>query len=413
MKTFLLLFALLYSTSFIAQNYWNGLPSAPLSESRYDDVFFLNDNTGWAVNGSEGKVLKTTDGGSTWEIQFVVPNSYFRNIEFLNNDIGFLGTLDGQFYRSDDGGANWNLVTINPNPQAICGLDAVGSSTIYGCGAFFTPAYIIKSDDNGLTWIYTDMSAHANASVEIIFVDELLGYASGGNVSGGVVLKTTDGGVTWTEIYNSQVPGDLVWKLQLLENNTHIYGTIQSNVSGKLLKSSDSGLSWETKSFFDPFIQALGFITPDHGWVGGHNSGFFETTDGGETWTPVFTGQNLNRIFIISPNLAYASGHTLYKYSELVSLEEMSEESAKKLEVKIAPNPISDKLNLSINFMHTDNLVVELYDMNGRLLQTLVIDKISQAQTKDYSFDFPYASGTYSVNIHTNNGRRSQLIIKN
>jgi hypothetical protein len=44
------------------------------------------------------------------------------------------------------------------NPEAICGLDAVGESTVYGCGAYFTPAYIIKSTDSGDNWHYIDMS---------------------------------------------------------------------------------------------------------------------------------------------------------------------------------------------------------------------------------------------------------------
>src|SRR5690606_40270989 len=109
-------------------------------------------------------------GGITWTEQLnesmLGGNYYFRNIEFLNSDIGYLGTLNGKVFSTSDGGANWSeILNIAPNPPAICGFSAIGSSTVYGCGAYFSPAYIIKSTDSGTTWNYIDMSPHANTLV--------------------------------------------------------------------------------------------------------------------------------------------------------------------------------------------------------------------------------------------------------
>lgn len=407
--TTLFIFTILFNLSFSQWSILTGVPPA----GRYDDIFFLDNDTGWAVSGSEGTVYKTTDGGINWIQQFYVP-FYLRNIEFLNQDIGFLGTLDGRFYRTTDGGANWEIVSISPNPPAICGLDAVGTSTVYGCGAYFSPAYIIKSVDSGVSWEYINMSSYSTGLVEILFVDELLGYASGKSSTGAVILKTIDGGDTWTEIYNSQIPGEYVWKLQLLENNTHIYGSIQSNTQGKLLKSIDAGLTWETKPFIDNFVQAVGFISPDRGWMGGHGSGLYETTDGGNTWIFLGVGSRLNRIFVINPDLVYASGASLYKFNgnELSINQTEDIPAAKDLSVTIVPNPFSTQLTIVIDFQHTDNLIAEIYDASGRLLEQLVRDKIDSPQKKNYTFDFPYTAGTYILNIHTNNGRRSLPIQK-
>lgn len=380
---------------------------------RYDDVFFLDDHVGWAVNGGGGSVFKTIDGGETWELKFQTAY-YLRNIEFLNENIGFLGTLDNKFYRSTDGGDTWDSITISPNPPAVCGLDVVGSSTIYGCGAYFSASpNVIKSIDSGVTWEYIDMSAYATGLVEILFINEQMGYVSGKSSTGGIILKTEDGGVSWTEIYNSQTPGDYVWKLQLLENNTHIYGSIQSEVSGRLLKSADSGNTWETKPFIDNMVQAVGFITPDHGWMGGHTTGFYETTDGGDTWNSLLVGSNLNRIFVINPHLAYASGGGLYKYGYSTLSTGITEDKPKDaLSVTINPNPFSEKLNFSIDFQHADHLVAEIYDASGKLLKELLSDKVGKAQKKNYSVDFPYSAGKYLLNIHTNNGRRSFTVVK-
>lgn len=405
----LFIFGILLNLSF---SQWTVLTGAPSTSGRYDDIFFLDDDIGWAAGG--GIVYKTTDGGVNWIQQLQVP-FYLRNIEFLNQDIGFLGTLDGTFYRTTDGGTNWNVVSVSPNPPAICGLDVVGTSTVYGCGAYFSPAYIIKSADSGVTWEYIDMSAYSTGLVEILFVDELLGYASGKSTTGAIVLKTTDGGVSWTEIYNSQIPGEYVWKLQLLENDTHIYGSIQSNSQGKLLKSKDSGLTWETKPFIDNFVQAVGFISPDRGWMGGHHSGLYETVDGGNTWTFLGIGSMLNRIFVLNPDLVYASGRSLYRFrGNELSVDQIEDDTpeVKDLSVTIVPNPFSNQLNIVIDFQHTDNLIAELYDTGGRLLEQLVRDRITHPQRKHYAFDFPYSPGTYILNIHTNNGRRSLPIQK-
>lgn len=135
MKHIQLITFLIVSFSY-SQATWQQTNNIPtnIGGERFDDVFFLNQNLGWAANGSIAAVYKTTDGGLNWTQQIseiiLNDNYYFRNIEFLNEDIGFLGTLNGEFYKTTDGGENWDEQIITPNPQAICGLDAVNSSII-------------------------------------------------------------------------------------------------------------------------------------------------------------------------------------------------------------------------------------------------------------------------------------------
>ena len=416
-----LFFFLLISAVASAQLTWSPMPNiaANLNGQRFDDVFFLNENLGWAANGYYAAVYKTVDGGTTWTQQLnntiLGSNHYFRNIEFLDENIGFLGTLNGKFYKTIDGGTTWNLVTISPNPAAICGLDCVGISTIYGCGAYFSPAYIIKSSDSGMTWQYINMSAYANALVEVLFMDENTGYASGNSASGAVILKTTDGGTTWSTIYTGTIAGEYVWKLQVLASNTNvIFGAIEAVAPnpGKLLKSSDGGLNWVSKDAPEPEIQAVGFVDENHGWMGGHATGFYETFDSGDTWTNTTVGSNLNRIFFINNTLAYACGTTIYKMTNNLNVNQFQEQARIPLRVRVAPNPIKDKLNLEIDFRGTDHLMLGLYSSTGQFIKELKIDKIESATTKRYTFDFPFASGIYFLNLHTNTGRQSIKIVK-
>lgn len=414
---------LFLSITINAQLQWRPLTSSisNVSNQRFDDVFFINENIGWAANGSFAAVYKTIDGGITWTTQVTEEslggNYYFRNVEFLNENIGFVGTLNGIFLKTIDGGTNWTIVTNFPtNPAAICGLDTVGTSTVYGCGAYFSPACIIKSIDSGETWQYIDMSAYATGLVEVLFVDENIGYVSGKKANGAVVLKTTDGGTTWTEMFNSNIAGEYVWKLQLVapDNNT-VFGSVETVFpnTGRLIKSFDAGATWTAKDFPDEDVQAVGFLTPTHGWMGGHITGFYETNDGGDTWTNTNVGSNLNRIFIINDNLAYASGTTVYKFSDIpLGTNNFVERARTQLNVKILPNPVKDKLNISIEFLEPDHLILELYDSLGHQIKELQKDTINKASKITYSFDFPYSAGVYILNLHTNTGRQSIKFVK-
>ena len=418
------LFILLFSICLSAQPTWQPAPdiiSNPNGQ-RFDDVFFLNENLGWAANGYYAAVYKTTDGGLNWTEQLneadLPGGYYFRNIEFLNETIGFIGTLNGTFFKTVDGGVNWTEVTnISPNPNAICGLDAVGTSTIYGCGAYFNPAHIIKSVDSGDTWTHIDMSSYADGLVELLFLDELTGFAAGRGATGGLILKTIDGGTTWTEIYNTNLPGEYVWKLQTLDGNDNImFGAVSSTGgnNGSLIKSIDGGVNWLSFESVETEIQAVGFITENHGWMGGHTTGFQETLDGGMTWTDLNIGNNLNRIFIIDATTAYAAGTTVYKFTEdTLGFEDFVHVNNQHLDISILKNPVESNLEFSINFENDDNILIELYDAQGKFIKQLSRDIIHYGQLKTYNFEVSnLSSGIYIIDFHNNSGRSALKFIK-
>jgi hypothetical protein len=53
-----------------------------------------------------------------------------------------------------------------------------------------------------------------------------------------------------------------------------------------------------------------------------------------------------------------------------------------------------------------------LYSSTGQLIKQLKLDEINEASTKKYHIDFPYPSGIYFLNLHTNTGRQSVRIVK-
>ncbi|MFT5078918.1 MAG: hypothetical protein ACI917_001438, partial [Patiriisocius sp.] len=175
----------------------------------------------------------------------------------------------------------------------------------------------------------------------------------------------------------------------------------------------DGGNTWETKSFPDNSVQAVGFISDTRGWMGGHNTGFYETNDGGDTWESLDLGASLNRFVFLSDNLIYCAGTKIYKYDMRLGVSEFLNSAAPDdLKVTIAPMPVQNQLNVLIEFEHIDNVLIELYDAQGKFIKRLIRDRVNEAQQKEYSFDFPYATGTYILDIHTNYGKRQKTLIK-
>jgi photosystem II stability/assembly factor-like uncharacterized protein len=90
----------------------------PATPGRYEDLYFLNQNTGWVVEAAmTGRILKTTNGGANFTIQFTGDTLYFRSVAFNNSQLGWAGTLDGDLLKTTNGGINWLKIDTMIHPR--------------------------------------------------------------------------------------------------------------------------------------------------------------------------------------------------------------------------------------------------------------------------------------------------------
>lgn len=324
--------------------------TAPPAGSRYDDVLFVSDIEGWAVN-SDGLVLHTTDGGINWTLQFQTPligsrPVYPRALAFTTKLRGWLGTLTRgyELFETTDGGESWTLVEDLPpeKPTSICGMFAVNEKVVYASGTNFPtrPVGVLKTTDGGAKWTATDMTPYATALIDIFFFDEDHGFVVGGKPKEGlslrdnlipVVLYTSDGGNTWeNKVEDLEFDkGEWGWKIYFVNAQVG-YVSLEALERAAVLKTTDGGMTWVRLPINDQQgnanLEGVGFITEKRGFVGGWgdadgNFGYTSATvDGGENWVDANeVGLFINRFrFLGDPvRVGYAAGRYIYKYNPL------------------------------------------------------------------------------------------------
>ena len=82
------------------------------------------------------------------------------------------------------------------------------------------------------------------------------------------------------------------------------------------------------------------------------------------------------------------------------------------LKVNISPNPTNGITNLVLNFAETDNIVLLLFDINGRLVKTM--DQGQKIKgTYSYQIDLSQQqSGIYFLTLKTTKRKYTQKIIR-
>jgi photosystem II stability/assembly factor-like uncharacterized protein len=400
--------------------------NAPLASSRTDDIWFVDPQTGWAVN-SNGQIVHTEDGGASWVEQLHDEDVYFRCVGFASRTRGWAGTLTAskRLFETRDGGAHWTAVSNLPpeTPSAICGLSVVSDQVVFASGTNFPnkPPAMIKTVDGGRTWTAIDMKPFADLLIDTFFTSPHTGWVVGGktdqppatrtNVKP-VVLRTEDGGQTWVNRVAAMQavfpPGEWGWKIQFLDDRVG-FVSLENFTAGAILKTVDGGLSWTRHAINDPQananLEGVGFVDAQHGWVGGWGDANFqrlsssETSDGGTTWRDANEiGKAINRFrFFGRPvTVGYASGETVYKYSS----EPMAAPRTKRapegprfldsLEPASAVGPVTIGVTVPPK---ADRLTVRIWDRFGDFVLMLVDERNPRPGRRELTWDRNDASG--------------------
>jgi photosystem II stability/assembly factor-like uncharacterized protein len=427
--TSILMFLLL---SMSAYSQWNPTPSPPVVY-RYDDVYFLNPLIGWAVNyatlPSNGMVIKTVDGGLSWQTVYGSSGAAFRDVGFTDSLHGWIGTLEsGQnpedtviMYQTTDGGMSWVPVQNFPGPSqaGICGMCVINDSTVYACGRYYGPAGFYKTTNNGQSWSYTDLSVYAGGLVDIYFTSPDSGFVVGTSgdwfSDSGIVLFTSDGGNTWQVKHTSTHNSEICWKISFPSANVGYVSLESFRGTGPqyFLKTTDGGMTWQDMSFTNSGTydaEGIGFINDSTGWVGG-GSFNYKTTDGGLTWSEDSWGSTVNRFRFFSDTLGYAAGAAIYKFED-GAVTVMDNSSLEKSLVHIFPNPYVSDLSITVQKSNLKNATIILRNILGETIYTKEEKGISNFYTGRLELGWT-SPGVYFLEVIADGERIVNKLIRN
>ena len=254
-------------------------------------------------NGSNGRIYKSTDNGSTWSISNTFSGiNNVSKIKHLEGDIVLAATgghaHDGNVYRSTDAGGSWTLVNnwgggVYQGHDNVYSIEYLGNGVcLHGGGYNEGDGSVWRSADYGQTW--TDLR--------------------GSNSSG----TANTGNVAWnnSSIFDAGSPyyssTDSWWVLHLkYVGNGVVLANRRSTSSGSvpdLIRSTDYGINWSivNTTFMNNgqlLTENLGNgrvvgVTNAEGSTNTDNANVYISTDYGATWntTPKFT-VNRNRAY--------------------------------------------------------------------------------------------------------------------
>lgn len=275
-------------------------------------------------------VLKSIDGGNTWDIAGQLPAGvfeFFINELFLhpnNPNIIFAATTMG-LYRSENAGNSWSLITSDQDKCYDIAFKPGSSSIAY----LSTSDKFYRSTDGGSSWsLIGNIPNSARTQFAVTAANPsfvaLVSSNAQGNFNG--IFTSTNSGGSFALKYsgpanllnghhtgNPQQDGQGTYDLCISISPTD-YRTIYLGAVN-MWKSRDGGKSWNLASWW--FNQSPGFNVPEvHAdkhvlvWQDnntlfeGNDGGIYKTTNGGNSWTDLSENLVISQFYRIGVSVS-------------------------------------------------------------------------------------------------------------
>ena len=249
---------------------WQTRPSG--TKEHLSSIKMVSSSIGWAV-GYSGTIVKTMDGGESWITQNLNSGGSINAASFADEYRGWAIVGGRNIYTTADGGNTW-IMKLSILGNVLYDVKAISATTAWVTAS---QGLLLKTTDSGNTW----MPRHLNitsALKGITFIDAFNGWIVGDNST---ILKTVDGGNTWVHQIASTVNN--LDKIQFIDSTT---GWIRGD--SKIYKTTDGGVTWREASDNSPFgLRNFFMKNANEGLLVGANGAIAQTSDGAITWKSV------------------------------------------------------------------------------------------------------------------------------
>lgn len=246
-----------------------------------EDISFGSGKVGY-ICGAYGNLLKTTDGGMTWNTIKSDIKPSLNCIQAIDDRNVF--TARNDLYHSQDGGTTWKTLGLGSD-DGVYDIKFTNASKGY-----LMKVLILKTTDSGKTWTvnYNPMAVDIIPGIhynQLQFLNDSIGFCAGGRTysgsSVGNIHKTINGGKTWI---NLKMKMSEITSFHFLDANTGF----AFNFKNELWKTLDGGVSWKLVSDQIPDeYPSCYFVSPLKIILRARN-GIYHSVDGGLNWLKDF-----------------------------------------------------------------------------------------------------------------------------
>ena len=314
----------------------------PGTEVEIRTIQMIDAAAGWALgraDGSEDHVLKTSDGGETWQDvtpaePLTVPSAVDAEAFFLDEETGWVGyvidlpdsgPIEIHIWRTPDGGRSWEAGgTVSPTvypENASPGLLFLNATTgwllwEWHLGMGHHAFSLSRTFDGGTAWqrlVGPPETESTCPRTGMAFADPSNGWMTGEcpfDPGEGALLEVSqDGGVSWqTRDLPPPMPGEMFCSAR----SPYLFGAAAgklvltcspAGLQGQsfLYTTRDGATTWQISSFPGGTLYLL---DPDHGWA--LSKDLYWTEDGGATWTKIKTLAWEGQFSFVSAQLGWA-----------------------------------------------------------------------------------------------------------
>ncbi|MFZ1729581.1 MAG: YCF48-related protein [Bacteroidota bacterium] len=256
---------------------WQWSNPVPQGNDLWNVSFAPGSGTGWAVGGI-GMILKTNDGGASWQIQESGREDFLRGVEAIDAQTAWVVGDNGTVLKTTDGGTSW--------PPQISGTTA-GINVIHALSAsiaaFVGDAGMLHTTTNGgATWIPRSTGTTNNLN-SVFFTSATDGAAVG---SAKTMLRTTNGGANWTPVTLAGMTYDLIGLFFIDAQNGWASGS-----GGRILRTTNGGQNWQTAATGSTAdLNRVIFADTQEGWAVGEGGALLHSSSGGVNWSALNSG---------------------------------------------------------------------------------------------------------------------------